>query len=289
MFAKIPPFAINQHLKPTPIMNQAAVVINDKGRESISHLKLAKPSSNKYTPLTSADNKLIEKYLPLVKSVLRHMLIQLPSYADGEELESIGVLGLIAAVRRFNPEQEKTFEAYAALRIRGAVLDELRRLDKMPRTARTKLKKVEAVIRELEQKFGRPPSSEEIREYMGITVKEFNRMQKQVVPVSFVSLNRSCSNNDDDNLSLQEIIPDQNHIPCYDRMDKQERVKMIMEKMQDLSDRQRKIITMYYFEGLNLSQIAGAFGVSEARICQIHMQCIQKLKNHFKEDPELAN
>ena len=264
-------------------MNLAAV-IDDKENEVISHLRLVKTSPIKNIPLTSEDNKLIEKYLPLVKTVLRRMLIQLPSYADGEELESIGVLGLIAAVRKFNPEQENTFEAYAVLRIRGAVLDELRRLDKMPRTARTKLKKVEAVIRELEQKLGRPPVSEEIREFMGISVKEFNRMQKQVVPVSFVSLNGSCGNNDDDNLSLQEIIPDQNHIPCYDRMEKQERVKMIMEKMEEFSDRQKKIIVMYYFEGLNLSQIAAAFDVSEARICQIHMQCIQKLKNHFLEE-----
>jgi RNA polymerase sigma factor for flagellar operon FliA len=166
------------------------------------------------------------------------------------------------------------------MRIRGAILDELRRLDCLPRTARAKARKLQEVIQRLEQRFGRAPNDEEIRGELELSPKEFKRMMSRVRPISFVSLDGAYANADPDAPDLHESIADETHTPCFEKMQKQELITMIGRKIKQLPERQQKILAMYYFEGMRLAEIAEVFGVTEARICQIQGQALGQLRKY---------
>ncbi len=210
----------------------------------------------------------------------------LPSHMEFEDLHSVGVMGLIAAIGRYDPHNGNTFEAYASMRIRGAILDELRRLDSMPRTARAKSRRLQQEVQVLEQRLGRAPDDEEIRKAKGLTVREFHRMMKQVRPISFVSLDNPSSSSELSSPNLHEAVADDSQTPSYEGIQKRELYDIVYRKIKQLPDRQKKILAMYYFEGLRLTEIAEVFGVSEARICQIHVQTLRKLRTYVRGCPK---
>ena len=147
---------------------------------------------------TIADrNRLLEEHYPLVENVVKSMLSYLPRCADFEELRSVGTTGLIAAVQKYDPEQSGTFKAYASMRIRGAILDELRRMDSLPRTRRAKVRELNRVVEELEQKLGRAPRNEEIAKAMGLTLAELERYQEKARPVVLLSLDGAPAQEDE--------------------------------------------------------------------------------------------
>ncbi len=222
---------------------------------------------------------IVESYLPLVKRVVKKIMKNLPSHIDSDDLHSVGVLGLIAATQKYDPLQGHTFEAYAAMRVRGAILDELRRLDNMPRTARAKYRQLQKTVEILEQRFGRTPEDEEIREEMGQSTKEFKRMMKQVIPVNFVSLDRSYHVSEFKEPDLHEALADDQQIPSWEMMQRDEMRELMTECLKQLPDRQKKILSMYYFEDMRLGEIAEVFSVTEARVCQIHAKAVAALRN----------
>lgn len=226
------------------------------------------------------EDKLVEQYLPIVKSIVNRMMSHLPPHVDFEDLHSIGIMGLVAAIKKYDASQGNTFEAYARMRIRGAILDELRRLDCLPRTARAKARKLQEVIGQLEQKLGRAPRDEEIRAALDMTPKEFRRMMTRVRPVSFISLDGAYHTTDPDAGDLHESIPDESQSLCHEKLQKQELIEMVGKKINQLPERQRKILAMYYFEGMRLAEIAEVFGVTEARICQIQSQALGHLRKY---------
>lgn len=220
---------------------------------------------------------LMKRYYPLVKNVVRAMARHLPACADTEELESVGVTGLVAAVQRYDSSKSETFEGYASMRIRGAVLDELRRMDRMPRTARQKVRRLQAAVEELEQKLGRTPTDLELRESMGLSVKEFDRLRRSAQKVSVVSLDASADSQHDDSVNLHDAIPDRDSPSAEETLERMEMRELVASKIRCLPARQQKVLAMYYFEELRLADIAEIFGVSEARICQIHTQAVNSL------------
>ncbi len=237
------------------------------------------PSSGKKAFCEGDRQELMERYYPLVRSVVNSMRCYLPPCADLDELHSVGVTGLVSAVGRYDPAQAPTFEGYAALRIRGAILDELRRMDWMPRASRNKARQLAKAVETLEQKHGRAPTENEIREHMGLNLSEFRRLQIKVRPVSFISLDGPV-NTDSEGVDLHEAIPDEHAENCRERIEKSELFKLVSEKIQLLNERQRKVLALYYFEGMRLSEIAEIYGVTEARICQIHTQALGILRKH---------
>ncbi len=239
------------------------------------------PASSAWRAYQSAggtvnENELLERYLPLVRNVVDRMKLTLPAHVDADDLYSVGVTGLIAAVRRYNPDQQNTFAAYATTRVRGAVLDELRRLDWFPRRARAKARKIKLAIADLEQSLGRPPVDEEIRARLGLSQKDYDHWMVEVRPISFIAIDDAGENDDGGN--RHELIADEQAVPVQNRIEQEELSQLIAQKIQELPDIQRRVLSMYYHENMRLAEIAAVFKLTESRICQIHSRAILGLR-----------
>ena len=224
------------------------------------------------------EKELIERYLPLVRNVVDRIKLNLPPHVDVEDLYSVGVTGLIAAVRKYDPAQGHTFAGYATTRIRGAILDELRRLDWCPRRARAKAKKLKEAINELEQKFGRAATEEEVRLSLNLTHKEYAKWMEEAKPVCFVAIDQNAENEDSEGASLHELIADESDVSVRDRIEKDELMQLVATRVSELPEIPKKILAMYYFENMRLAEIAAVFSLTESRICQIHAQTVLGLR-----------
>jgi RNA polymerase sigma factor for flagellar operon FliA len=233
---------------------------------------------------------MVEKYVPLVRNVVGRLAMTLPPHVDGEELYSAGLVGLLSAVRQYNPRAGTAFETYARLRIRGAVFDELRRMDWVPRSVHTKARKVQAVMNEIEQKKGRLATEEEMAKALKISVKDYNQWMEEIRPATFVCLDAAFPNSDfDDGLSQYESMADTRQEDPLDGTFRREVARIIHERLEELPEMQRKVLALYYFEDMRLREIAEAFGLTESRICQIHAQGILSIKAQLtKIDPYFA-
>ena len=228
---------------------------------------------------TVDEKELLERYLPLVRNVVERLKLSLPAHVDADDLTSVGVTGLISAVRRFNPEQQHTFAAYATTRIRGAILDELRRLDWFPRRARAKARKVKAMISTLEQSLGRAPTDDEIRIGLELTPKEYNHWMVEIRPITFIAIDDTGESDDGGNgASRHEMIADEQAVPVQTSMENVELSQLVAQKIQELPDIQRRVLAMYYHENMRLAEIAAVFNLTESRICQIHSRAILGLR-----------
>jgi len=243
------------------------------------------PTPPATSPLTESQCKLVEKHYPQIRTVVMQMRHCLPACADLDELQSVGLTGLIAAVRRFDPSQTKTFDAYAAMRIRGAILDELRRLDWMPRSARQSARKLRKTVDGLEQTLGRMPTSEETREQLGLNRFDFDKLQLRTQPVRFLPLDKPVErgNSGTGALDLHECIADETTPLTPVRMENEEMLLALSSTLKMLPERPRQVIVLYYFHGRRLAEIAEVFKVTEARVCQIHSQALQLLRQRWTD------
>lgn len=227
---------------------------------------------------TVNEKDLIERYLPLVRNVVDRLRLTLPAHVDVDDLYGVGVTGLIAAVKRYDPEQQHTFAAYATTRIRGAVLDELRRLDWFPRRARAKARKIKTAIGELEQRLGRAPEDAEICAHLGLTQKEYEHWMVEVRPISFIAIDDNPEGEDGAGVSRHDLIADEQAVPVQSRMEQEELSQIVAQKISELPDIQRRVLAMYYHENMRLAEIAAVFKLTESRICQIHSRAILGLR-----------
>lgn len=228
------------------------------------------------------EKELIERYLPLVRNVVDRIKLNLPPHVDADDLYSVGVSGLMSAVKKFDPDQGSTFAAYATTRIRGAILDELRRMDWCPRRARSKARKMKEAVNEVEQRLGRSASEEEVREHMGLSSKEYSKWLEEVRPVCFVNIDSAAEHEESEGATLHELIADENNVSVRDRMEKDELMQIVAQRISELPDIQKKILAMYYFENMRLAEIAAVFGLTESRICQIHTQTMISLRSYIQ-------
>lgn len=232
---------------------------------------------------TLDEKALTERYLPLVRSVVDRIRINLPPHIEAEDLYSVGILGLIAAVKNYDPKQNNTFAAYASRRIRGSVLDELRRLDWRPRRARAKARRIKEVIAEIEQKNGRPATDEEVRKALGLSAKEYAKWLEEAKPACFLALDQSPDEEGGgERASLHEIIADDTDVLARDDMERRELQELVAQRIRQLPDIPRKILAMYYHENMRLAEIAAVFNLTESRICQIHAQTIIGLRGYIQ-------
>jgi RNA polymerase sigma factor for flagellar operon FliA len=240
-------------------------------------------------PGSAAEEECVVKYLPLVKNVVGRLAMTLPPHVDGEDLYSAGLTGLLSAIRQYDPTAGTAFETYARLRIRGAVFDELRRMDWVPRSVHTKARKVQGVMQELEQRKGRVPTDQEMATALKIPLAEYHQWLEEIRPATFVCLDASFNNEFDDSVSQYESLPDQRQENPVDGAFRRELARLIAERIQQLPEMQRKVLSLYYFEDMRLREIAEAFGLTESRICQIHAQGILAIKSYLQKfDPYFA-
>lgn len=226
----------------------------------------------------------IVDYLPLVKSIVNRMRFHFPENYETEDMYGIGVRSLILAVNRFDPSKGKSFGNYATLRIKGGLLDELRRIDHLPRANRAKAKSLQSTILELELTLKRPPTPEEICRELKISSGEYQKLLKQTQPVVFVPFESSSTNSDSESYSdsLSETLYDPTEPTAFDNVERKEKVTHLREKIKELPPQNQKILMLYYIEELRLSEIAHLFNLSEGRISQILSHSIISLRAKFQ-------
>ncbi|MDE6622075.1 MAG: FliA/WhiG family RNA polymerase sigma factor [Lachnospiraceae bacterium] len=230
-----------------------------------------------YARLKTPDlrEKLILEYASLVKVVAGRLSMYLGYNVEYEDLVSYGVFGLIDAIDKFDMGKEVKFETYASLRIRGAILDQIRKMDWIPRTIRQRQKQIDTAMKDLEQRNGRPATDAEIAAYMGISEDEFLDWQNQVKADNIISLNEYVEQGND--ISSEKSISSGFETP-ESVVEKSELKEMLEESLELLTDKEKKVILLYYYEELTLKEISRVLEVSESRISQLHTKALQKMK-----------
>ena len=230
----------------------------------------------------STENALVERYLPLVATVLGRLAMTLPEHVSHDDLHSAGLIGLLQALRNYDPTCGSSFETYARVRVRGEMLDELRRMDWVPRTIHEKARKIQNTITALEQKLGTVPAEAQVAGALGLTMPEYSALLDEVRPVSFVCLDSVGSSEDGDSGSFYEVIADQSEESPVDQVSQRELKRVVFERLKELPEMQRKVLALYYLEDLHLREIAEVFGLTESRICQIHSQAILSIRTYLQ-------
>ena len=223
----------------------------------------------------SLKEKLTEHYVHLVKLVAGRLGIYLNQYIDTDDLVGYGILGLIDAIDKFDPTKNVKFETYASLRIRGAILDAIRKLDWVPRTLRKKQKEIDKAYIELEMKLKRPPSDSEVANFLNISTQEYNVLLKEVNVSTLVSI--------DENIYHFEMISDQNAMVPERYAEENEMKETLAKFIENLPDREKKVIFLYYYDELTLKEISHVLEVSESRVSQIHTKAVSRLRAHMSK------
>ncbi len=228
------------------------------------------------------EDALIDRHLPLLKTTVDRMRIYLPPTLEMDDLYSVAFTGLASAARKFDPAQGVPFAAYATLHIRGAVHDELRRMDWTPRTIRDKAKKLTDTLSALEQRLGRPALDEEVCDELALDRDAYEELLDEIKPVSFLPLDGEAFSDDTESIALHEVIADDTQTTGSDDLQKKELLQLVASQLQKLPDMQKKVLAMYYLEGMRLAEIAAVFGVTEGRISQINTQAVLSLRAFIK-------
>jgi len=233
-------------------------------------------------------DRLILTYAPLVKFVAGRVGASLPAHVDEQDLVSYGLLGLIGAIERFDPSREIKFETFAMARIRGAIIDELRSLDWVPRSVRFKHREFEKAYAEVESRLKRAPTDREIAEHLGISLGELHDIVTQISSVSILALDEPVSVGSDrgETISLMDTLTDVAHGDLIEGLEGDEMRAMLSAAINSLSDREKIVVTLYYFEGLTLSEIGDVLGVTESRVCQIHTKAVGQLRVRLTDTSE---
>jgi RNA polymerase sigma factor for flagellar operon FliA len=237
----------------------------------------------KETGSPEARERLILHYSPLVKYVAGRVGSNLPSNVEQADLISYGFFGLIDAISKFDPGRNIKFETYAIPRVRGAIIDELRALDWVPRSVRSKARQLERTYSRLEGKLKRAPTDEEVAEEVGISVGELQATLLDISQTSIVALDDVRNVGDKgDTITLMETIEDKRAEEPGDGIELAELKSLLVEAIGDLPDKEKQVISLYYYNNLTLKEIGDIMGVTESRICQMHARAVLRLRSKLR-------
>jgi RNA polymerase sigma factor FliA len=231
-----------------------------------------------------AREQLILHYSPLVKYVASRLAAGLPSNVEQADLVSHGIFGLIDALEKFDLTRAIKFETYAVPRIRGAIIDGMRANDWVPRSVRFKAREVDQAVSALESELGRTPSDAQVAERLGVTPSELKDTINQISFVSVMALDEMMHTGSGDGVSLGDTLADRNALDASGPMETQENRAMLAQAINGLSEREKIVVTLYYFEGLTLGEIGGVLGVTESRVSQIHSKAVVSLRGLLAEE-----
>ena len=239
----------------------------------------------KSTSDAGAREGLILHYSALVKFVAGRLRAGLPRSVDPQDLISYGTFGLIDAIDKFDLERGYKFETYAVNRIKGAILDELRALDWVPRSVRARAREIQRSLAELEHAMQRTPTDQELAEHMSIAVETLQDHLSEISTLGFVALDELLNPGERDSASVRDMLADPRAPDPSGSFEKQETRYLLADSINRLPDRERLVVTLYYYEGLTLAEIGRVLSVTESRVCQIHTKAVMSLRNRLMEPP----
>ena len=246
-------------------------------------------SSYKKTGDEKAREQLVLAYSPLVKFVAGRMSSGLPAHIEESDLISYGLLGLIGAIERFDPEREIKFETFAVSRIKGSIIDELRSLDWVPRSVRAKAREIEAKQTKLEHELGRVPTDREVAEALEMSIEDFQESLLQISNSTVVALDElwTVSDSSGDQVSLLDTMKDPNAVDPARELGVSELKDRLALAISRLPEREKLVIALYYYENLTLREIGEVLGVTESRVSQLHTKAVLRLKSRLQTEVEV--
>jgi len=228
-------------------------------------------------------HELIIAHLPLVKHLAGRLAVRLPAVIDQEDLESYGVFGLLEAVEKYNPDLGTSFKAYAYSRIKGAMIDEIRKLNWVPRTVWQKIQQLNSTREKLQKEHGDDVSGEMLAKAMGVSLPELHKLTGQANLLSLSSLDEITLGSDGEPVCLADLIRDPTSPDPLDIVEKEEGRRLLTEAISQLSDKDQLVLSLYYHEKLTLKEISKVLEVSESRVCQLHTRAIDRLRKKLEQ------
>lgn len=228
-------------------------------------------------------DRLVLHYAPLVKYVAGRVGTGLPTHVEVSDLVQSGIFGLVDAIEKFDPERGLKFETYAMQRIRGAILDDLRAMDWVPRSVRSRARDVERALERLEARLQRTASDAELAEEVGLTVHDLRELFAQLQMTSVVALDDIIGGGANQTSSLAETLRDDRAEDPGNALVNRDNRRQLADAVKRLSERDRVVVTLYYFENLTLAEIGKVLGVTESRVCQLHTRAVLRLRGKLTE------
>lgn len=238
------------------------------------------PPDNYYMPHPDLHGRLIQDHLPLVNFLVERMITQVPSTMSRDELASAAMMGLIDAANRYDAGRGILFKTFAEHRMRGAMLDEARKSDWFSRTLRDKQSRLTRAIDRVEQQLGRVPEEIEIAEEMGLGLEEYRTLLGEVSHLGCVSLNQTLDEYDEGRSFLDNLSDPDEPTP-HDNVERLELTRELAEMLENLSEKEQLVVSLYYYEELTQKEIAEVLGVTEGRVSQLHSQALARLKSRM--------
>lgn len=243
-----------------------------KSKETEKELLWGEYSKN---PTQALREKIIIAYAPLVKTVAGRLYMYLGNNVEFDDLVGYGIFGLIDAIDKYDYSKDIKFETYASLRIRGAILDQIRKMDWIPRTIRQKQRQIEEAAKSVEKDTGKTASDDQVAERLGISEDEYVSWQSQVNVTNLISLNEFMETG-------SEPVSDAKHNSTFvepeEKVSKDELKEVLQDAMEDLTEKEKKVIVLYYYEDLSLKEISNVMEVSESRVSQLHTKALMKMR-----------
>ncbi|MGZ5278724.1 MAG: FliA/WhiG family RNA polymerase sigma factor [Pseudobdellovibrionaceae bacterium] len=228
-------------------------------------------------------DKLVLEYAPLIKFIAQKIAVRLPSNIELDDLISSGVIGLMDAIDKYDPTRDNKFKTYAEFRIRGAILDELRAQDWVPRSIRDKAKLLDKTMANLEADLGRIPTDDEVAKTLNVSIDEFHELLNQVRPVSLLSIDESQTFSNVDKKSILNILEGCKLNNPFNQLNIKSVKDIVTQAIEELPERQRLVLSLYYYEDLNLKEIGKVLRVTESRVSQLHAQAVSRLRNKLAQ------
>ncbi|MDO5517763.1 MAG: FliA/WhiG family RNA polymerase sigma factor [Clostridium sp.] len=226
--------------------------------------------------------QIIEEFIPLVKYIASRVMFGKNKYMEYEDLVSYGMIGLIDALNKYDNTKGMKFSSYASIRIKGAMIDELRKNRPISKGAMDKLNRYNKAIEDLQGKLLREPNNKEIAEYLNISNNEVAEIENYINYISMVSL-ESVIFSEDEDINLMGIIEDKTSPSPDSYLEDKEKLDILTEAIELLKEKDRIVLNLYYYEGLTLKEIGRVLNVSESRVCQLHSRCIRNLRECMKK------
>ncbi len=228
--------------------------------------------------------EIVLEHTPLIRYIVNRIAVRLPSHIDLDDLHNTGVIGLMDAIEKYDPSKNCKFKTYAEFRIKGAILDQLRSLDWVPRSVRQKGRKLEKAYGEVEQRLGRSANEEEVADSLGLELEKFHTLINQVRGISLVNLEEIRGTNSDGDRAgtFADIIEDVHSENPFASLKLMETKHVISDTIGSLPEKERLVISLYYYEDLNMKEIGTILGITESRVCQIHTKAVMRLRSKLK-------